>query len=59
MPGGRKPGMLGKAASPKLGGGPRGVGIIAAMLIAAAAGRGLWLYRGAVAREIADIKSRS
>jgi len=25
------------------------------MLIAAAAGRGLWLYRGAVAREIADI----
>ena len=51
--------MLGKAASPKLGGGPRGVGIIAAMLIAAAAGRGLWLYRGAVAREIADIKSRS
>jgi len=35
------------------------VGIAAALLVAAAAvGLGLWLYRGAVDHEIADIRSR-
>ena len=36
----------------------KGVGIVAVLIAVLAAGAGVWLYRGSIERDIADIKAR-